>query len=560
MRRLNALTLVALLAHGCHCGKAPAASAEETQPIGHLEFRSGAVTLERNNRRSLAELGYVFPGDQLETASGGKMRLRFAAGRLLEAGPETQVALGEGKAGILLKLARGSAVARLVRESLDGGGGVEGESGELGLQTPFGGVRCDARGGTASVQVDANSAQVQVLAGKVQVSSRAGKAIDGAAGDQFVLSSNAFERLAPAAPSATQATGANSIRMSAVAGAAEIRRSNSKKWTKLTARGDVLSETDAVRVGDGELLLELGSAQLVAANGSELNFEGGAEEPSFALLKGELIFKVEKAQRQGVSLSGLHLLPRSAGYFVLTRTPDGLELTALAGDVAFKKDGAEGKLIAGEMVTLQGAEAPVIEEMDRADLVLTSKFGVKVFHQGLDWVALAWEGGKRDYRVEVATDSGFSKSVLRGIVHRPFVNLPAPPRGTLFWRAVDLDGKMVGRGGAAFGAEPPSRDSARGRNEGAEGAEDSAPDNSVPALLIRAPKNGELVKGNRVQASGTAPVGARVLVNGKPAALDEKNRFDVSVVPVGRPPMVMFRLLRSSEPDVIVVRSLRRPR
>src|SRR5215510_14963823 len=411
MRRLSALTLVSLLAHGCHCGKAPAARAEELTPIGHLEFRSGAVTLARNKRWSSAELGYIFVGDQLGTPSGGRMRLRFAAGWLLEAGPETELAIGEDRAGALVKLTRGSAVARMVPESLDGGR-VAKEGGELAVQTPFGGLRCDSRGGSASVQIGADSAQVQVLAGRVKVSSRAGKAIDAAAGDQFLLSRNAFEKLPAASPA--QASGAKSIRASAVSGAAEIRRRDSRKWTKLASRGELLSAKDALRVVDGELLLELESAQLLAANGSELTFESDADEPSFGLSKGELAFKVDKAQGQSVSVSGLRLASRSAGYFVVTRRPDGVELTDLAGDLAFKKDEAEGKLLAGEMAIFLGAQAPVIEEVERADLILTSKFGVKVYHQELDWVALLWEGGKRDCRVEVATDSGFSKAVLRG--------------------------------------------------------------------------------------------------------------------------------------------------
>lgn len=82
-------------------------------------------------------------------------------------------------------------------------------------------------------------------------------------------------------------------------------------------------------------------------------------------------------------------------------------------------------------------------------------------------------------------------------------------------------------------------------------------DNSVPNLVISSPRNGESAKGP-VRATGVAPVGARLYVNGKSAELDEKNRFDMEVSPVGRPPVVIFRVSRPPASDTITVRALRR--
>lgn len=82
-------------------------------------------------------------------------------------------------------------------------------------------------------------------------------------------------------------------------------------------------------------------------------------------------------------------------------------------------------------------------------------------------------------------------------------------------------------------------------------------DNSVPNLLVLSPKNGELA-GAKVRAAGVAPVGTRLTINGRPATLDGKNRFDVAVTPIGRPPLVIFRLSRPPAADALTLRVLRK--
>ena len=81
-------------------------------------------------------------------------------------------------------------------------------------------------------------------------------------------------------------------------------------------------------------------------------------------------------------------------------------------------------------------------------------------------------------------------------------------------------------------------------------------DNSVPALVISSPKRGERFSAS-VVAAGIAPVGSRVSVNGKAAPLDGKMRFRLMTHPVGRPPVVIFRVAQPSSPDVYTVRALR---
>jgi hypothetical protein len=66
-------------------------------------------------------------------------------------------------------------------------------------------------------------------------------------------------------------------------------------------------------------------------------------------------------------------------------------------------------------------------------------------------------------------------------------------------------------------------------------------DNAVAALLIKTPRNGD-AGGRSVRASGLAPVGSRLSINGKPVAFNEQARFDTQVTPLpgGR---LVFRLL-----------------
>ncbi len=642
----------------CQCGHSGSFSAlvldREPQPIAHLEFRSGPGAIERGKKRFPAELGYVFANDSFDTGPAGRLTLRFAEEQVVEVGPDTQVALGEDKRGIVLKTARGALAVRTSAQGIDAGRERAEAPPWLSVQAPFGQVRPNSRPSAVSIQAAPDATRVQVVSGSAEIVSRSGGTTRALAGEAFVLSANSLERLPPDAFPLAPSSRAPALQIRALAQAAqaEIRKKDAKRWSKLPGQGAAIAEKDWLRVNDGRLVLALGStaAQLIASQGTEFAFEKfdlneGAQEPSFELVKGELVFDVGKRGRQRIALSGLHLASDDAGQFSLAKIGNVLELTALAGDLGFTSQAAEGKLLAGQVATFSGANKPSVEEVDRADLVLPSRPGLKVFHQELDWVALNWDGGRRDYRVEVASDSSFSQIVLQGTVHRSYVNVPAPSRGLLFWRVLDAAAKrQVSRGNATFAPETPTRDLARVRNEVPDGTEkttiyyeDKAPaitftykgepsaakyrvavfradalnnpvvervvvqnkaalepgvltegsylwavtplseageelkggkmnkldlvyENSVPSLVIRSPRNGELVKGSRVQVAGIAPVGSRVLVNGKAAPLDEKNRFEMAIAPVGQPPLVIFRLIHPPESDVFTVRSLRRGR
>jgi ferric-dicitrate binding protein FerR (iron transport regulator) len=78
-------------------------------------------------------------------------------------------------------------------------------------------------------------------------------------------------------------------------------------------------------------------------------------------------------------------------------------------------------------------------------------------------------------------------------------------------------------------------------------------DNSRRSLAIARPKKGEKV-GKTVDASGVAPIGSKLSLNGKPASLDGKGRFKVAVPAT---PFLVFRLVTDDGGESFWVRQVR---
>lgn len=79
-------------------------------------------------------------------------------------------------------------------------------------------------------------------------------------------------------------------------------------------------------------------------------------------------------------------------------------------------------------------------------------------------------------------------------------------------------------------------------------------DNAVTQLVLKSPANGEVVK-DLARVVGVAPLGSKVLVNGREAGLDPHARFESSVKPLsGR---IVVRCLTASA-ETITVRRIRR--
>jgi hypothetical protein len=295
--------------------------------------------------------------------------------------------------------------------------------------------------------------------------------------------------------------------------------------------------------------------------------------------------------------------------------------------------GQQASLIAGAPLTPAAVEPSVLK--------INSRSGTRVFHPGIPEVTLTWPGEEGDWQVEVSESADFTQLIAAGKVHGPSVTVPAPRRGTLFWRAKGQKGNEEIKGSAFFAPEGTRNDLQRLRNEVPDGAEkttiffqDKPPavtftfaavenaakyrlavfrvtelqapvaerettetrvrleegalaegnyvwsitpasasgaalptrgrmnkleivyDNAVPLLIVLSPPNGTLARG-KLQARGIAPLGSRVYINGKPAPLDEKGRFDTSASPQGSPPVIIFKLARPGEVDAVTVRTLK---
>jgi hypothetical protein len=78
-------------------------------------------------------------------------------------------------------------------------------------------------------------------------------------------------------------------------------------------------------------------------------------------------------------------------------------------------------------------------------------------------------------------------------------------------------------------------------------------DNSRRSLAIARPRQGERV-GKVVEASGIAPIGSKLTLNGKAASLDGKGRFRVSVP---SSPFLVFRLVTDDGGESYWVRQVR---
>ena len=81
-------------------------------------------------------------------------------------------------------------------------------------------------------------------------------------------------------------------------------------------------------------------------------------------------------------------------------------------------------------------------------------------------------------------------------------------------------------------------------------------DNSVVGLVVDSPRQGASAA-EKVRASGVAPVNARLSINGRDVPLDAKHRFDTWVLPMGMPPLLVFKMTRPGAPDVLTVRTLK---
>ncbi|MBZ4418159.1 FecR family protein [Myxococcus sp. RHSTA-1-4] len=645
---------VLLLAAGCDedavpppaapVAAAPAPDAGPGAELARLERLSGEVRLERGGRTGPAGEGPLYGGDAVETGPGGAATVRFPDGRTVEVGPDARFAMGGDAGGIVMTVERGIVLSRVPAGARHGGGG-SGSKVTLSIHTPFGLTRVGSDAPSeVSVQVEEDTGRVEVRLGAIEFVGRDGQQVRAAEGESVAVAGGRLEvvrmpRVVKLAPIPV------TVRLGS--GRAEVRPKGTVRWRPVSRQGEVLSPGDGVRTrpgGSAVLALEGSSSVLSLGSGSELVLEGAGQggstdEARVDLRQGGLGVQLAPGRTSRVLLPGLGVEGGGAARLEVRRTASGYRVEAFTGQVTLVRGEARQPLRAGERAMLEGESgAPRIEPLAPAPLALGASEGVEVFHQGMGDVAFTWEG-EGEAVVEVASDAAFTRPVLAGTVFRPFVTVPAPSRGSLYWRVRRKDGTEVAKGSARFAPERPARDLARVRNVVPEGPEkttifyqDKPPavtftygeeasaakyrvavyragalgtpvvertvaetraaldagalgegsylwsvtplsasgaqlkggrmnklelvyDNSVPVLVVSSPRNGQPA-GERVRATGVAPVNARLSINGRPVPLDGKHRFSTWVQPVGSPPLLVFKMYRPGAPDVYTVRTL----
>jgi hypothetical protein len=153
--------------------------------------------------------------------------------------------------------------------------------------------------------------------------------------------------------------------------------------------------------------------------------------------------------------------------------------------------------------------------------------------------AFAARPGAERYRLRVYRDDQLAVPVVDKVVTDTHCAVDATPlhEGRYVWHAVGLDGlgRELGTGGRMNKLELTY-------------------DNALTTLAIGTPRPGEPVTGPRVDASGVAPLGSKLYINGQPAPLDAKGRFAVSLE---SKPALVFRLVGRDGVERYWVRRLR---
>jgi hypothetical protein len=175
----------------------------------------------------------------------------------------------------------------------------------------------------------------------------------------------------------------------------------------------------------------------------------------------------------------------------------------------------------------------------------TGEKTVVYFQQALPALTFQWKPvpDVAQYRLKVFADGSFERPLLEATstgTSLPF-QAGALQEGKYFWlvSAVDDAGKPLAQNSRTNGLE-------------------IAYDNVINDLVIRSPKSGQRISGDRILTTGELALGARLYVNGKAADLDGKGRFKLSVALPRGERSVVYRTVAADGVQRYYVRDLRR--
>jgi len=547
--RLSVASLLLLLAWGCDEEPAPAPPSP-TSPVpqqpqagatapdagltwqARLEAIQGDVRLERAGQVGAASEGPLVRGDALETGPDSSARVQFADGRTIEVGANARFVLDEDASGVVLQVARGILLSRVPAASPE----RTGPQVELRILTPYGLTRVSGdQPSEVSVDVGAEASRVEVRLGAIEFVAKDGQELQASAGESVAVSGGKAELVERAPRVLELATIQVTVR--ADTGRVEVRSKGSAKWRAVGKNAQPLAPGDGVRSRGGTAYLGLeGSASTLAlAPGGELVVEGAGkqgatDEARVNLRRGEVAVRLASDRDSRVVLPGLTLESGGPANLNVRRTADGFDVAASTGDVVLVRGDSRQPLRAGEKASLAAEGNAVVAPLAKAAVSLPAMKDVKVFHRGVPEVTISWQG-EGDSVLEVASDAAFSRTLMRGVVHQPFANVPAPARGKLYWRVRKPDGTEVTRGSALFAPERAANDLARPTNEVPEGPEKTtifyqdkppavtfsyAAEPKADKYRVSVYRNGELSKpvAERTVSETRAPLEAGVLGEG----------------------------------------------
>ena len=306
-----------------------------------------------------------------------------------------------------------------------------------------------------------------------------------------------------------------------------------------------------VLAGEVELLSAQGARKVQAGEVAQVDAKGtevsGARRPALVVPLGRKV-RVFTRGPQDVGLA----LPEATGRvevaadaefsrkLVSGAAKDFVALQAPLGELYWRAVGADGAPLARGYVRFLTDTGGSSGRPEGTDTVDDNRPNTTVVYQeSLPSLTFSFAPapGAAQYRVLVYRAGELQKPVVERTVkeNKCLVEAGALTDGSYVWKAVAL---------TAAGAELPG---------GRYNKMDVVYDNSHNALAIQRPLPNEKAGPDTV-ASGVAPEGSKLFLNGKPVALDPKGRFSV---PVGRVDTLVFRSVRADGSEDYWVRKLR---
>jgi ferric-dicitrate binding protein FerR (iron transport regulator) len=217
---------------------------------------------------------------------------------------------------------------------------------------------------------------------------------------------------------------------------------------------------------------------------------------------------------------------RPGKYFWRLTRPDGNP--GRTGSLAIRRDPIARQLASDKLTNV----------IPDTGIKTTIYFQGKVPALTFEWDAVETAAG---YKVRIYSEDDMEKPILEETAEETRLVLPAGKlkEGTYFWYQSASDSA-----GQEIKASQMNKLSL-------------AFDNATPLLRLEAPKPGQKPEGGRVEVSGLAPPGSRVVVGKNSIEISPDGRFKQTLSGIKRRAVLIFKLSKKGAGDVYYVRHLR---